>query len=232
MVGCSFSFSWSSRLSRSSWSSGSSYFSSLMASNGTSKYWLGFPLWSPILAYKFSLVPSELPTNESSSIRALIPCDTLLSSLIDSNVSLKWKIMEEYKVGACSLACNTLGVEGASWSSGMGTRKNDKQFNHSHKPAQNQTTSWLVLSWSTFGTRTNHEQTRTHKIHHGLDLKEATFPLIVYFVPGHGTDIQMAFCPETPKWESRNSQSWDSRNFASHNFVCRPLIEMRSKPKL
>jgi len=49
-------------------------------------------------------------------------------------------------------------------------------------------------------------QTRTHKTHHSLehslDLREAaTFPLIVYFVPGHGTSTQMSFCPETPKWE-------------------------------
>jgi hypothetical protein len=38
-------------------------------------------------------------------------------------------------------------------------------------------------------------------------------PFIVYSMLGHGTSIQMAFCPETPKWESQNTQSWDSRNF-------------------
>jgi hypothetical protein len=60
----------------------------------------------------------------------------------------------------------------------------------------------------------NHEQTRTHKTHHGSDLKEAiTFPLIVYSVPLHEAHIQMAFCPGTSKWESRNSQTWDSHNF-------------------
>jgi len=57
-------------------------------------------------------------------------------------------------------------------------------------------------------------QTRTYKTHHGSDLGEATtFPFIVYFVPGHGTSTQMSFCPEIPKWESRNSQSWDSYDF-------------------
>jgi hypothetical protein len=66
-------------------------------------------------------------------------------------------------------------------------------------------------SLSTFGARMNHEQTYTHKIHHGLDLGEATtFPLLVYFVPLHKAHIQMAFCP---KWESRNSQSWDFHDF-------------------
>jgi len=69
-------------------------------------------------------------------------------------------------------------------------------------------------SWSTFGARTSHGQTQTHKTHHGLDLGEATtFPLIVYFVPFHVAHIQIAFCPKTLKWEFQNSQSWDSRNF-------------------
>ncbi len=40
------------------------------------------------------------------------------------------------------------------------------------------------------------------------------------------------FCLETPKWESQNSLNWDSHNFGAHNFVCKPLIEMKSKVKL
>jgi hypothetical protein len=69
-------------------------------------------------------------------------------------------------------------------------------------------------SWNTFGARTSREQTRIHKTHHGPDLLEATtFPLIVYYVPGHGTNTQMTFCPRTPKWESRNSHNWDSSDF-------------------
>jgi hypothetical protein len=54
--------------------------------------------------------------------------------------------------------------------------------------------------WNIFGARMSHGQTRTHKIHHGPDLREATtFPLIVYYVHLHKAHIQMAFC-----------QSWDS----------------------
>jgi hypothetical protein len=69
-------------------------------------------------------------------------------------------------------------------------------------------------SLSTFGARTSHEQTRTHKTHHGPNLGEATtFPLILHSVASHGTSIQMAFCPGTPKWESQNSQTWDSHDF-------------------
>jgi hypothetical protein len=59
----------------------------------------------------------------------------------------------------------------------------------------NQTTSWLVHSWSTFGVRTCYKQTRTHKTHHGSKLREATtFPLIIYFVHGHGTNTEITFC--------------------------------------
>jgi hypothetical protein len=48
----------------------------------------------------------------------------------------------------------------------------------------------------------SHGQIQIHKIHHNSELGEAiTFPLIVYFVPGHMTSIQMAFCPGTPKWD-------------------------------
>jgi hypothetical protein len=61
-----------------------------------------------------------------------------------------------------------------------------------------------------------HGQTRTHKTQHGPDLGEATtFPLIVYFVSLLKAHIQMAFGPRTPKWESRNSQSWDFRDFGA-----------------
>jgi hypothetical protein len=61
----------------------------------------------------------------------------------------------------------------------------------------------------------NHGQTRTHKIHHGLDLGEATtFPLIVFSRPNHEANTQMSFCPGTPVI------------LAAHNFVCRPPIEV------
>jgi hypothetical protein len=71
-----------------------------------------------------------------------------------------------------------------------------------------------VHNLNTFGARMNHEETRTHKTHHGLDLGEATtFPLTVYSMPLHEAHIQMAFCPEIPKWESQNFQGWDFQDF-------------------
>jgi len=64
----------------------------------------------------------------------------------------------------------------------------------------NQTTSWLVHNWNTFGAQMNHEQTRTHKTHHSPDLGEAiTFLFIVFFVLGHWACIQISFYIGTPK---------------------------------
>ncbi len=81
-------------------------------------------------------------------------------------------------------------------------------------------------SLSIFGAKTNHEQIRTHKIHHGPDLGEATtFPLIVYSMLLHEAHIQMAFCFEIAKVET-------PMTLGLHNFVWRPRIEMRSEEKL
>jgi hypothetical protein len=55
-----------------------------------------------------------------------------------------------------------------------GTRKSDKQFSYSLESVSNQPTPWLVLCWSTFGTRTSHRRFQIHKTHHGRDSGEAT----------------------------------------------------------
>ncbi len=126
----------------------------------------------------------------------------------------KLKIMKHQGVRACSLAHRTLRGRGVCWSFRMGLGK-VTSINYSHGLAQNQHRV-VVHDWSTFSARMNHGQTQTHKTHHGPDLGEATtFPLIVYFVLLHETHIQMAFCPKTPKWKSRNCQSWDSHNFGA-----------------
>jgi hypothetical protein len=63
-------------------------------------------------------------------------------------------------------------------------------------------------SLNIFGARTIHEQPRTHKTDHNMDLGEATaFPLIVFSAAFHGGHIQMACCPWAPKWEFRNSHN-------------------------
>jgi hypothetical protein len=73
-----------------------------------------------------------------------------------------------------------------------------------------------------------------HKTHHGPDLGEATIvPFIVYSVPGHRTGTQMSFCPGTPKvGVPKFSKLGLSQLWGTHNFVCKPPIEMKSKAKL
>jgi hypothetical protein len=106
----------------------------------------------------------------------------------------------------------------------MGTRQKDKHQLLTHT-CINQTTSWLVHSLSTFGAKTKHEQIQIHNTHHNPNLGEATtFPLIVYFVPLHKAHIQMTFW-EIPKVGTLTT-------LGPHNFVRKPLIEMRSKAKL
>jgi hypothetical protein len=97
----------------------------------------------------------------------------------------------------------------------------------------NQTTSWLVHSWNIFGVRTSHRQTWTHTTHHGSDLGEATtFPLVVYFVPGHRTSTRMTFCPGLPSGSSKIPKVGTLAILGAHNSVCKPLIAMKFEEKL
>jgi hypothetical protein len=105
------------------------------------------------------------------------------------------------------LGLQHFGGRGACWSSRMGLgRLTSNSITHTNLYKPNNKLDSAQLEH--FGARMSHGQTQTHKTHHDLDLGEATtFPLIVYFVLGHGTNSQMSFRLETPKWESRNSQS-------------------------
>jgi len=113
-------------------------------------------------------------------------CDAPPSSLIDSTVSPNMKTLEGEGVEVCSLVRNTSKVKGharvSKWRLGKLT---SMLITHTdlHKPK----TSWLMHSWNTFNARTSHEQTTIYNTHHGSNLGEATtFPLIVFFVLGHG----------------------------------------------
>ncbi len=103
------------------------------------------------------------------------------------------------------------------------------RLNHSHEHAQNQTTSWLVHSWSTFDARTSHGQTHIHKTHHSPNLGEATtLPLIVYYVPLHEAHIQMTFCHGSLEILKVGTPM----TLGPHNFACKLPIEMRFEAKL
>ncbi len=134
------------------------------------------------------------------------------SSWIDSNVSMRWEQRKSKELGTL-FGLQHFGGRRACWSSRMKLGRMTSNQSLAWM-CTNQTTSWLVHNLNTFGARMSHEQTWTHKTHHGPNLGEATtFPLIVYSVPSHRINIQMEFCPKTPKWEFRNSQSWDSHDF-------------------
>ncbi len=91
-------------------------------------------------------------------------------------------------------------------------------------------------SYSTFGARTRHRQTWTHKTHHGLYLGETTtFPLIVLSMPSHRTSTQMSFCLGTPTFPSGSpeiSKIGTPATLQAHNFMCKPPIDVRSKATL
>jgi len=86
-----------------------------------------------------------------------------------------------------------------------------------------------------FGARMSHGQTQIHKTHHNSDLGEAaTSPHIVYFVHGHGPTTKCQFVlrlpngiPEIPKIPKIGTFT----TLRAHIFVCKPLMEMRSKAK-
>jgi hypothetical protein len=78
-----------------------------------------------------------------------------------------------------------------------------------------------------------HKQTRNHKIHHDLDLGEATFfPLIVFFVLGHGACTQMSFCLGTPKLGIPKFPKLGLLTLEAHNILCKPSNEVNFEAKL
>jgi len=86
-----------------------------------------------------------------------------------------------------------------------------------------------VFGRNIFGVRMNHGQSRIHKIHHGLDLGEATtFPIMVYFVPGP----KCHFVPKLPSESLEIPTIGTLATLGVHNFACRLLIEIRSEAKL
>jgi hypothetical protein len=85
-----------------------------------------------------------------------------------------------------------------------------------HKPASKTNTRWLELILHAFGVGTSHGLTRTHMTHHSPGSGDATtiFP-IVFSAFTHGSGIQMALFPRTPKVESRNCSGLDFRDFGT-----------------
>ncbi len=97
----------------------------------------------------------------------------------------------------------------------------------------NQTTSWLVHSWSIFSAQMSHEQTWTHKTHHGPNLGEATtFPFIIFYVFHHRANTQLSFVLRLLSWSPEIFKIATPTTMEAHIFFFRPLIKMKSKTKL
>ncbi len=102
----------------------------------------------------------------------------------------------------------------ACQSSKVGTSKIDKQVNYLHEPAKTK----QQVGQCVIGTFFIHERTISkHRLTRFTTAqtwgKPSLSPLIVFSMFGHGANMQMSFCLEIPKWESRNSQNCVSCNF-------------------
>ncbi len=106
-------------------------------------------------------------------------------------------------------------------------------INYSYGLAPKLNTRWLVHGWNTFGARISHEQTWTHKIHHGPDLGKPLPSCLQYTLC-----LSMRF---TSKWHFVLGLPNGSLEITKvgifvtlgpHNFTCRPPIEMRFEAKL
>ncbi len=135
------------------------------------------------------------------------------SSLMDSTVNPKMKTTEGERVGACPLACSTLGVERRVGAMGWGLgRLTSKSIIHTnlHKPNDKLLSVQLKHLWCTNEPQANTGSQDSPRPELGASHHLPPYSILCV---GHGTNTQMSFCLGTLKWEFRNSQKWDSRNF-------------------
>jgi len=130
-------------------------------------------------------------------------------------MGLGFKNVEVWGLEGTLPALSTKRGRGACWSSGMGLGRRTSLFTYS-QPAIKPITRWLVHLWKHSRCWDTPWATRIHLTHHGSNSgKATTFPHIVFFVLLYRTHAQMAFCPNTPKVESRNCPGLDSRDFGT-----------------
>ncbi len=114
----------------------------------------------------------------------------------------------------------------------MGAKKIDKQLNYSHGPAQAKQ-RWLMHSWSTFGAWMNtgkHGFTRLTTTHTWGKPSPSPlqYTLCLATGPAPKCHFVLRFASESPKIPKIGIPV----TLETHNFVCRPLIEMMSRKKL
>jgi hypothetical protein len=139
--------------------------------------------------------------------------DTPPNSLMESTTSPKVTTTKGKGVGAHSLTLNTSKVKEHVWVLGWGLKRlTSKLIAHMdlHKPNNKLVNAYLEHFWCTDKPQANTNSQDSSRLEFG---ESTTFPLIVFFMHGHGASAQMSFYIEILKWRSRNSQNWDSRNF-------------------
>jgi hypothetical protein len=90
-----------------------------------------------------------------------------------------------------------------------------------------------MRGWNTFVAQTNHGHTQTHKTHHDPNLKKpTTFPLILFFVIIHKAISKCQFFLDSQVRSPKFFEIGTPDILESHTFLCRTLIEVKSKTKL
>ncbi len=153
------------------------------------------------------------------------------SSLMDSIASPNVKIVKGKGVGACSLARNTLGVEGHVGA--LGWDQEDCQALQVLTRTCTNTTSWLVRSWSTLVHRRatgDHGLTRLTTA--WTWEKPPRSPLQYTLCLTMGPTPKCHFVPRLPSGSLKIPKVGIPTTLGAHNFVCRPPIEMNFEAKL
>jgi hypothetical protein len=104
---------------------------------------------------------------------------------------------------------------------GLGTLTS--KFIYSHGPAQaKQQVGYYVIGalWCMDKPWANTDSQDSPQPRLG---EASTFLFIIYSLPDHGTNTQMSFCPGSPEIPIAGTLM----TLGAHNFVCRPLIEMK-----
>ncbi len=144
----------------------------------------------------------------------------------------KVKITEKWKVGARSLARNTLGVKGCTgvprWRVGRVT-----SINHSHGPAQTEQQVGYCIVWTFL---VHGQSTSKHKLTR-LTMartkgKPPPSPLQYTLCLAMGPAPKCHFVAGLPSGNFEIPNIGTPTTLGAHNFVCKPLIEMKSKAKL
>jgi len=96
-----------------------------------------------------------------------------------------------------------------------------------YKPNNKLISAKLEHFWCTDEPRANTDSQDSPRLELGGSHHLAPY---IYLVFGHETNTEMSFCPRTPEIP-KIPKIVTPAILKAHNFVCKPLIEVRSKAK-